>query len=301
MNENFVGQFHLEPDDGFTSAVALDRIAVNRSRVAIARRRQAITRRGPRRAITSSRTLFSQYSAGWAFDIGDDLLSLKIIAEALFDRGSATAITDGFEWSIGRPNGHRTFAGYAVTADGRSYRLNKGICQEVALTVEPNRIVGAEARFEFASINDGVALADADTVAAPTTYASPVNASVVWGGETIPVFALALNIRRELAPAGIDEDGVARAVRGPEVPDIVGKMIARVPADDDDLFLDQVTRSLSLEITVAGKIVTLSLPNVVFENLNRTVVDRGSVEHELEFLAVLSGNDPLATFALAEP
>lgn len=298
--EEFAGQFHLEPDDGFGSAVTLDRTAVNRSRVALQRRRVLSTRRGPRRAVASARTLYQMFSAGWTFDFADDAVAVRVLLEALADKGSGEAITGGHSWTIGRPNGHRTFSGYAMTADGRSYRLHRGIAQELALTVEPNRLVGAEARFEFSELTE-VAAADADTVADPGVFASGLTASVEWGGVALDAFALALNFSRDIAPAGMTPAGVFTGALGNPVCDITGRLSCRVPVEDDDLFLGQVTRSLAVRVEAGASALLLEFPAVVFESLQRSVVSSGTVEHLVQFLAIKSGSSPVATISLFEP
>lgn len=299
--EEFAGQFHLEPDDGFGSAVTLDRTAVNRSRVALQRRRVLATRRGPRRALTSSRTLYQMFAAGWAFDFSDDAVAVRVLLEAIADKGSGEAIAGGHSWTFGRPAGHRTFAGYAMTADGRSYKLHRGIAQELALTIEPNRLVGAEARFEFSDLTE-VAADDPDTVAAPQTFASGLTASVEWGGVALDAFALALNLSRDLAPAGMTPAGVFTGALGNPVCDITGRLSCRVPVEDDDLFLGQVTRALTIRIEAGESSLLIECPAVVFESLQRNIVSAGAVEHAVQFLATMpAGIDTLATFSLFEP
>jgi hypothetical protein len=297
--DEFTGQFHLEPDDGFASGVTLDRTAVNRSRVALQRRRQLVTRRGPRRGLINARTLFQSFGAGWTFDFSDAGESARVLLEAIADKGSGQAITGGNSWTIGRPNGHRTFSAYAMTADGRSYRLHRGIAQEVALTVEPNRLVGAEARFEFSELTE-VAAASADTVADPHAFASGMTASVTWGGVALDAFALALNFARDITPARMTPDGVFTGALGNPVCDITGRLSCRVPVEDDDLFLAQVTRSLAVTVEAGAVTLAIEFPSVVFESLQRGVVSSGTVEHLVQFLARKDGSSPIATISLLE-
>lgn len=303
MNDEFLGQFHLEPDDGYSAPVVLERSAVTRSRVGLVRNRVMATRRGPRRTVRSARALWGQFSAGWEFEISDDFIPLKFLMEAFADIGSGTSLLNGMEWTFGKPAGlagHRTFSAYAVSADGRSYRLHRGVAQELALTVEPNRIVGAQTRFAFSRLEE-VAADDPTIEAAPTEWASGLTASVEWDAVELPVFALALNFVRPLAPAGVNYSGEFTGALGSPVPDITGRLACRVDPGDDDIFLGEVTRSLTLRIEVGGNTILMEFPAVVFESLNRGIVSAGSVEHAVQFLATAEGSSPLATISLLEP
>lgn len=297
MNE-YLARFHLEPDDGYAGGVALDRTAVVRSAVSMERRRSAMVRRGPRRTIKKSADVFSTYGIGWNFDINDDLPSMQMALEAMCDRGSMAAITGGNSWTIGKESGFRTFVAHSATEDGLEQTLTGGICRELAITITTGAVVAATTSWEFQTL-ESAAEAEPDTTGDASTCASPMNATVAWGGVDLDTFSLAINFSRDLTVGDVDEDGIPRGYSGKTTVDLAGRLVARASeADAATMFEGALTRSLTITIPVGDTTMTIALSACEFVITGRRIVGAGDVEHQIEFVATAGTSATLATVSL---
>lgn len=300
MQEEYA-RFHLAPDDGFTSAVAIDRTAVARSSVAMTRSRAGIVRRNPRRAIVANQPLYSTYAVTWDTDVCDDLPTLRMLMEALCDRDTCTAVTGGHEWQMdGASAGFRTFSAWAATEDGLSHRLHGGICREASITATTGTIAAVATTWEFQRI-EAVEEGEPDTAAAPTAYAGSIECRCEWGGSPLTAWAVALNFSRDLAVADIDDTGVPRGYSGRPTVDIAGKMSCRVSSEDAaELFEAEILREFVLSMTAGTVTMTITLHRANFIITGRRVVGNGQIEHTIEFVATAGTGLPTATVSLVQ-
>lgn len=292
---------HFEAGDGYAGGFTEQRVAVTRSSAAVRRNRTTFVRRGPLREVISSRTLYSAFELSHDVDLSDGQTTLALLIDAIADKGSYDLTGQTHRWTFGRPDGFRTFSAYFDSADGTSYKLGMGTMQEFAITATTRRPVEISTRWNFGAL-EIAAPAAADIEDAAETFASGITTTLKWNGTDLPAFSVSLTITRDVGPGALDADGSPTGYTGSAAPSIVGRMAARCSeAEADSLFTDQLTRSLELRTTAGDVEFTATFPAVTFAITGRRIVGNGQIEHQLEFLATMSGSNPLGTFALVAP
>lgn len=289
---------HLQAADGYAGGFSEERIAVTRSKAAVRRSRKTMVRVGPQRESKSTRTLSQTYALTYDVDLSDATTTLALLIDAIADKGSYQNTGDDHEWTLGRHDGFRTFSAFFDSADGTSYKLGRGIMQELAITAGTRKPVEISTNWEFGTIEE-IATAAADIEDSAGLFASGLTTTLKWNGTDLPAFSASLTISRDLAPGAVGPDGIPTGYTGAAAPSVVGRIAARCSAAEaDDLFITDLTRSLEIRIAAGTAVLTITFPAVNFAITNRRIVDNGQVEHQLEFLATMTGSNALATFAL---
>lgn len=283
MTELFRTTVEIRPGNGPAGLLAGEWM-VNGTGVSMDRQGlTSITIRDPWRRLAVSRPVISALSLGWMLEMGDSD-TFELLVDAIADPGRATDLAGVRRWEIGRAEEPTRWDFALMPVEGGDCELREAALKRLQVVVDRNALIGVSTEWVAREVGDLTAWDS--TALANETLAGSLDVEVTIEGESLPVFAFALGISRDIAPAHFDLEGRARAWKGTLAPDAVGRVVTRLEANQAQSLAAgaTVSREIVVSITAGARRRTITLPNALCEITRRELVGVGTYEHSVDFL-----------------
>lgn len=297
MTENFATSLIVAEDATGPAGAVAGPFSIRGTNVLLSRRPiTAIQRRDAWRSVTHQLPVISSHQLGWEFEIsGSD--ATEIVFDALADPGSSTLVGGLRSWQLGQPSDVRRFDFVLDPVEGGHFELRGAACTEAQLVMDRGRLATWTTQWVGRQLTTDDSEPTA-TDASGANFGGAIDVQIAFADIEAVIMSGAVAFTRDLAPAQYGTDNVAKQWTGRHSVDVVGRLICRIPnADYAELVVGRlIDTAATIQINCGQRERMIELPAIRLQATNRAFISQGTYEYSIDFVAVRTVNEPVASF-----